>query len=83
MKPDIYNKAVLAVIALLLAVSALRPVLIPRPVHATGHTYKVDTAYIGGGEDTETMLNKDSAEGWEPVTAWAESDNRVYVMFKK
>jgi hypothetical protein len=44
MKPDLYTKAVLTVIALLLAVNALRPVLIPRPVHATGHTYMVDDA---------------------------------------
>jgi hypothetical protein len=81
MKPDLYTKAVLTVIALLLAVIALRPVLIPRPVHAaTGHTYTVDQTYAGG---VQNMLDKYSAGGWEVVTAWALSSNSVQVMFKK
>ena len=82
MKPDLYTKAVLTVIALLLAVIALRPVLIPRPVHAaTGHTYKVDSA-----ESTVTvqnMLDKYSAGGWEVVTAWPTGGYGIEVMFKK
>jgi hypothetical protein len=82
MKPDLYTKAVLTVIALLLAVIALRPVLIPRPVHAaTGHTYKVDDTYT----DVQRLLDINSAEGWEVVTAWALSNNsaHTYVIFKK
>jgi hypothetical protein len=82
MKPDLYTKAVLTVIALLLAVNALRPVLISRPVHAaTGHTYMVDDSYTDSG--IQTMLNSHSAEGWEPVTAWVLGVNDVHVMFKK
>ena len=82
MKPDLYTKAVLTVIALLLAVNALRPVLIPRPVHAaTGHTYMVDQTYHGSG--VQNMLDKYSAQGWEVVTAYALSSNSVEVIFKK
>jgi hypothetical protein len=86
MKPDLYTKAVLTVIALLLAVNALRPVLISRPVHAaTGHTYMVDDATA---DDVQGMLDKYSAAGWEPVTAYAlrtmsAGGTLVQVMFKK
>jgi hypothetical protein len=83
MKPDLYTKAVLTVIALLLAVNALRPVLISRPVHAaTGHTYMVDDEF---SNRVTGMLNKHTAEGWEPVTAWAvgNNNNDVYIIFKK
>src|ERR1035441_3805866 len=74
-------KAVLTVIALLLAVIALRPVLIPQPVHAaTGHTYKVDDAYVSSMQLT---LDNNSREGWEFVTAWWTGGNTVQVMFKK
>jgi hypothetical protein len=83
MKPDLYTKAVLTVIALLLTVIALRPVLIPRPVHAAaGHTYMVDSA-MDTSYRVQTMLDKYSAEGWEVVTAWAVDNNNVQVMFKK
>jgi hypothetical protein len=81
MKPELYTKAVLTVIALLLAVIALRPVLIPQPVHAaTGHTYKVDDAYVSSMQLT---LDNNSREGWEFVTAWWTGGNTVQVMFKK
>jgi len=83
MKPDLYTKAVLTVIALLLAVIALRPVLIPRPVHAaTGHTYMVDDAYWSEG--VQKMLDRYSAQGWEVVTASVlNARGSVGVIFKK
>lgn len=81
MKPDLYTKVVLTVIALLLAVNALRPVLISLPVHAaTGHTYMVDETYAANAGN---MSNSHSAEGWEVVTAWALTSNTVDVLFKK
>jgi hypothetical protein len=84
MKPDLYTKAVLTVIALLLAVNAFRPVLISRPVHAaTGHTYMVAEVEEKSGGRVEDVLNKHSAEGWEPVTAYSLGNNWVSVIFKK
>ena len=73
--------AVLTVIVLPLAVSALRPALLPLPVHATGHTYMVDEVNVYNG--VQPMLDKYSAAGWEPVTAWSRSPNLIEVMFKK
>ena len=83
MKPDLYTKAVLTVIALLLAVNALRPVLTPLTVHATGHTYMVAEVNENSGARVEDVLNKHSAEGWEPFTAYSLGNNWVGVIFKK
>jgi len=74
MKPDIYTKAVLTVIAAFLAVTALRPIVRPEPVHAAQYKYEikawqnfkipVDTH----GVATQS-LNEEAQNGWELVAA--------------
>ena len=80
MKPDLYTKAVLTIIALLLAVIALRFEFTPFSVHAApAHKYAAEG--VQGGELVNVM-NRYAADGWEVVTAYGDASQH-FLIFKK
>jgi hypothetical protein len=80
MKPDLYTKAVPTLIALLFAVIAFRPVLVPRPVNATpAHKFSVSG---GPASNAQELLDKYATDGWDVVAA-TQSGTVMNFIFKK
>jgi Domain of unknown function (DUF4177) len=69
MQRDVFLRAVLAAIALLLIVNLLSPWLVTPPLSygARGKVVEYKVSGIQGPDDLEPTLNKYGKEGWELV----------------
>jgi hypothetical protein len=95
MKPDLYVKTLLTVIALLLAAIACQPALAPRPADAAGHQYEVlwfthgdndEKGYNNFGQRVLDSANKEAQQGWELVAVIPSSEPRwdaISLIFRK
>jgi hypothetical protein len=62
MKPDLYTKAILTVIAIMLIVLAVKPMLLTDTIHAAGAQYKVVHTSGGFAPEERGRLQKDLDE---------------------
>jgi hypothetical protein len=62
MRADIYTKTVLTFIALLLAVIALKPLLLPQAALADGNYAGIQFSYSGGNH---AFFNANTGDVWE------------------
>ena len=62
MRTDLYMKTILTIIAMLLAVIALKPLLQPQPALADGHYDGVQFSYSGGNH---AFFDTRSGDVWE------------------
>jgi hypothetical protein len=62
MRADIYTKTIITIIALLLAVIALKPLLLPQPALANGNYAGIQFSYSGGNH---AFFNANTGDVWE------------------
>ena len=76
---DIFSRALLAMIAILLGVIALRPYILPEPVFAAARLqYKVETSPMRSPTEMEHAMNRWGAQGWTLLT----SDDGILIFQK-
>ena len=77
---DRLSKAILMTVGMLLAITALRPFIIPTPTLAAGHFEYLVVSTDPSANSMQDVLNKYTAKGWE-LAAPVVSEQRPGVTF--